>query len=118
MPQEAEIFQPMKERSIFAKADEAAFYRWEKIENELIKIIKQDFEIGIKLPAMEVFARKFDVSTNTIRKALKMLADRGIVDFERGRYGGTFVIDIPENNNQNAYEWLAVTPGFIPVTTN
>ena len=118
MPKEAEIFQPMKERSIFAKADEAAFYRWEKIENELIKIIKQDFEVGMKLPAMEFFARKFDVSTNTIRKALKILADKGIVDFERGRYGGTFVIDIPENNNQNAYEWLAVTPGFIPITTN
>lgn len=117
MPQEAEIFQPMKERSIFAKADEAAFYRWEKMEAELTKLIKNEFEPGMKLPAMEVLAQKFDVSTNTIRKALRMLADKGIVDFERGRYGGTFVIDIPENNTHSAYEWLAVTPGFIPITS-
>ncbi len=115
MPNEAEIFQPMRERSIFAKADDAIFYRWEKIENALIKMIKEDFETGMKLPSMDILSEKFDVSTNTIRKALRMLANKGIVDFQRGRYGGTFVLDIPEEENANAYEWLAVTPGFIPV---
>lgn len=115
MPNEAEIFQPMRERSIFAKADDAIFYRWEKIENALIKMIKEDFETGMKLPSMDILSEKFDVSTNTIRKALRMLANKGIVDFQRGRYGGTFVLDIPEEENANAYEWIAVTPGFIPV---
>lgn len=115
MPNEAEIFQPMKERSIFAKADDAIFYRWEKIENAITTMIKDEYELGMKLPSMEFLAEKFNVSTNTIRKALRMLANKGIVDFQRGRYGGTFVIEIPENEKINAYEWIAVTPGFIPV---
>lgn len=115
MPNDAEIFQPMKERSIFAKADDAIFYRWEKIENALIKMIKEDFEPGMKIPSMDFLAEKFDVSTNTIRKALRMLANKGYIDFQRGRYGGTFVIDIPENDKQNVYEWVAVTPEFMHV---
>ena len=118
MPEEAVSFQPMKERSIFAKADEAVFYRWEKIQNEIIKLIQNEFEEGMKLLPMNTLAEKFDVSTNTIRKALKMLAEKGIVDFERGRYGGTFIINIPEPNSQNVYEWLAVTPDFMKVKSD
>ncbi len=115
MPSEAAIFQPMKERSIFAKADDAIFYRWEKIQNALIKMINEDFEPGMKLPSMDILSEKFNVSTNTIRKALRMLSNKGYVDFQRGRYGGTFVIDIPEKDIANAYEWIAVTPDYIPV---
>ncbi len=117
LPNEVDLFQPLKERSIFAKAADAAFYRWEKIENQIFTMIKSEYEIGMKLPSMEFLAEKFDVSTNTIRKALKTLSEKGIVDFERGRYGGTFVIDIPEKQENKAYEWLAVTPGFIPITS-
>lgn len=117
MPEEAEIFQPMKERSIFAKAEDAAFYRWEKIENKILDMIKTEYEVGMKLPSMEELSEKFDVSTNTIRKALKILSEKGIVDFERGRYGGTFVIDIPESTENSVYEWLAVTHDFAPMTS-
>lgn len=117
MPEEAEIFQPMKERSIFAKAEDAAFYRWEKIEGKLLDMIKAEYEAGMKLPSMEDLSEKFDVSTNTIRKALKILSEKGIVDFERGRYGGTFVIDIPQKSDNSVYEWLAVTPDFAPMTS-
>lgn len=117
MPEEAEIFQPMKERSIFAKAEDAAFYRWEKIENKIFDMIKTEYEAGMKLPSMEELSEKFDVSTNTIRKALKILSEKGIVDFERGRYGGTFVIDIPESTENSVYEWLAVTHDFAPITS-
>lgn len=117
MPEEAEIFQPMKERSIFAKAEDAAFYRWEKIENKILDMIKTEYEAGMKLPSMEELSEKFDVSTNTIRKALKILSEKGIVDFERGRYGGTFVIDIPESTENSVYEWLAVTHDFAPITS-
>ena len=117
MPEEAEIFQPMKERSIFAKAEDAAFYRWEKIENKILDMIKTEYEAGMKLPSMEELSEKFDVSTNTIRKALKILSEKGIVDFERGRYGGTFVIDIPESTENSVYEWLAVTHDFAPMTS-
>lgn len=115
MPEEADVFQPVNERSIFAKAEAAAFYRWEKIENSLLDMIKTNFEPGMKLPTMDELSSKFDVSTNTIRKALKTLSEKGIVDFERGRYGGTFVIELPNNAESSAYEWLAVTPDFTPV---
>ena len=115
MPNEAAIFQPMRERSIFAKADDAIFYRW---ENALIKMIKEEFEPGMKLPSMDILSEKFDVSTNTIRKALRMLSNKGFVDFQRGRYGGTFVLDVPEQDNANAYEWIAITHDFMPVGAN
>lgn len=115
MPNEAESFQPVFERSIFAKAEDAAFYRWEKIENSIINMIKKEYESGMKLPSMEQLSYKFDVSTNTIRKALKTLSEKGIVDFERGRYGGTFVIEVPNQTDSSAYEWLAVTSDFVPM---
>ena len=112
MPKEAALYQPLKERSIFAKADEAAFYRWEKIETQISKLIQKEYEIGMKLPSMSVLAKKFNVSTNTIRKSLQRLSEQNCIKAERGRYGGTFIIDIPEVNLHNAYEWLAVTPDF------
>lgn len=118
LPKEAEVFQPVKERSIFAKADEAAFYRWEKIEDEITKLIQNEFETGMKLPSMKFLSNKFKVSTNTIRKALKKLEKKGIIVLVRGRYGGTFINDIPEQPIQNAYEWLAVTPDFFKSKKN
>ena len=80
-------------------------------------MIKTEYEAGMKLPSMEELSEKFDVSTNTIRKALKILSEKGIVDYERGRYGGTFVIDIPESTENSVYEWLAVTHDFAPMTS-
>jgi DNA-binding GntR family transcriptional regulator len=114
MPNDTELFQPLKERSIFARADEVAFYRWEKIKREIIRMIKEDFHPGMKLPSMDELSKKFNVSTNTIRKALKTLASNGYIDFQRGRYGGTFVLDLPEQEKQQSYEWLAVTTDFVP----
>lgn len=118
MPYEAGNLQPMNERSIFAKAENAVYYRWEKIQNKISDMIKEEYETGMKLPSMETLSKRFDVSTNTIRKALKILNKKGLVDFERGRYGGTFVTDVPEKEDFNTYEWLAITPGFIPVSIN
>lgn len=116
MPNEANNLQPMNERSIFAKAENAVYYRWEKIQNKLSDMIKNEYEAGMKLPSMETLSKKFNVSTNTIRKALKILNQKGIVEFERGRYGGTFVTDLPEKEDFNTYEWIAITPGFIPMS--
>lgn len=113
MPKDAELFHPLRERSIFAKADEAAFYRWEKIENQISKLIQEEYDIGMKLPSMSILAEKFNVSTNTIRKALKRLSEQNYIKLERGRYGGTFIMDIPENDIHNTYEWLAITPEFL-----
>lgn len=106
------VLQPEKEISIFAKAEDAQFYSYQKIENEIKTFIKDNFEIGEKLPSMENLAQKFDVSSNTIRKALQNLSKQGFVQFSRGRYGGTFVSDIPEAEDGQAFRWLAVSPDY------
>ena len=61
---------------------------------------------------MDSLAKNFDVSTNTIRLALKKLSGEGWVEFSRGRYGGTFVVYIPDLEEQNSYEWIAVAKNF------
>jgi len=111
------ILQPLNETSIitdtiFATAESAAFYSYQKMENTIKTYINQNHEIGEKLPSMEDLSKRFDVSTNTIRKALQNLAKQGYLSFSRGRYGGTFVIDLPEDENQETFRWLAVSSNY------
>lgn len=102
------------ETSIFAPAKDAAFYHYEKTQNYLKKMIAQDYEIGDKLPSIMELSNKLDLSPNTIRKAFHNLAKEGYLVFSRGRYGGTFVIDIPEVESQT-FKWIAVNPEFAKV---
>ena len=111
------VLQPTREisiitSSIFAKAEDAAFYSYQKIENIIKNYIATNFEIGDKIPSMEALSEKFDVSSNTIRKALQNLAKQGYVNFSRGRYGGTFVSDLPETDDGEAFRWLAISPQY------
>ncbi|MDD3236765.1 MAG: GntR family transcriptional regulator [Candidatus Gastranaerophilales bacterium] len=114
----APTLQPLKENSIFAKAEDAAFYCYQKIEENLVKLIRDTYDIGEKLPSMDDLAKQFDVSTNTIRKALQNMSKQGIVQFGRGRYGGTFVTDIPESNETETFRWLAVNPSYVHTYAN
>lgn len=114
---DSNVLQPTREisiitSSIFAKAEDAAFYSYQKIENIIKNYIAENFEIGDKIPSMEALSEKFDVSSNTIRKALQNLAKQGYVNFARGRYGGTFVADLPETDNGEAFRWLAISPQY------
>lgn len=106
------VLQPENEVSIFAKAEDAQFYSYQKIENTIKSFIRENFEIGDKMPAMEALTKKLDVSSNTIRKALQNLSKQGFVQFSRGRYGGTFVSDIPDDDAQETFRWLAVSPDY------
>ena len=110
--------EPKKETSIFASAEEAAFYSYQKVENQILTMIVKEYELGDKLPSMESLAQTLDVSTNTIRKALKNISARGIVQFNRGRYGGTFITDIPDNFEQKAFKWLSVNPKYVEAYAN
>lgn len=103
-----------KEASIFASAQETAFYNYEKTQNHIRNLIAQNYEIGSKLPSIIELSKELDLSPNTIRKALNNLADEGYLKFSRGRYGGTFVIDIPETSAQS-FKWLAVNPKYVEV---
>lgn len=105
--------QPKPEFSIFAKAEEAAFYSYQKIENYLKSMIKNKYDLGDKIPPMDFLAKELDVSTNTIKKALHNLSRQGYVQFSRGRYGGTFVVDIPEIEEAQTFRWLAVNSKYV-----
>ena len=106
-------YAPLKENSIFAKAEDAAFYSYKKTENKLVELINKDYKAGDKLPSMIELSKRFDVSTNTIRKALIALEQEGYVTFGRGRFGGTFVIEKPSNSDKQQYQWLSINPDYI-----
>lgn len=113
MPGESAI-SSKKETSIFASAKETAFYNYEKTQNHIRDMVAKNYEIGSKLPSISELSRELDLSPNTIRKALNNLAEEGYLRFVRGRYGGTFVIDIPEISTQS-FKWLAVNPKYVEV---
>ena len=48
---------------------------------------------GEALPAERDLAARFEVSRDTLREAIRSLADAGYLVSKRGRYGGTFVVD-------------------------
>ena len=106
-------FEPLKESSIFAKAEDAAFYSYQRIENNIINLIKNEYKAGDKLPSMKELSERFDVSTNTIRKALNNMATQGYITFGRGRFGGTFLIELPEEAERQTYQWLSINPNYI-----
>ena len=100
-----------KETSIFASAKDTAFYYYEKTQNHIKRMISEKYEIGSKLPSIIELSKEMDLSPNTIRKAFQNLAKEGYLAFSRGRYGGTFVIDIPQTE-EAAFKWLAVNPQY------
>lgn len=110
MPSDAGIGEK-PETSIFASAPETAFYYYERTQNHIKKMIAQNYEVGSRLPSIKELSKELDLSPNTIRKAFHNLANEGYLAFSRGRYGGTFVIDIPETEEQ-AFKWLAVNPQY------
>ena len=111
MPDEKTDLNMPRETSIFAPAAEAAIYYYEKTQNHIKKIIAQNYSVGDKLPPIAEFARELNLSPNTIRKAFTNLAQEGYLTSSRGRYGGTYVLDIPEGETPN-FKWLAVNPKY------
>ena len=116
MPNDNNV-QIKNETSIFAPAPETAFYYYEKTQNHIKRMIAENYEIGQKLPSIIELSKQLDLSPNTIRKAFHNLAKEGYLAFSRGRYGGTFVIDIPEIEEQT-YKWLAVNPSYTDAYKN
>ena len=85
-------------------------YIYEKIENKIKHDITKNYQVGDKLPPIKVLAKQYNVSSKTIKKALDNLLDDGYIRFLRGRYGGTFVTDIPV---LEGYKWLAISSDYI-----
>ncbi len=93
------------------KEENAEMYYYEQVEQSIKKYIAENCKVGTKLPSIQNFAEVFDVSAKTIKNALDNLANDGYINFVRGRYGGTFVIEIPVVYKQG-YTWLALSPEF------
>ena len=93
----------------------AELYNYEKIELKIRHYIAENCEIGSKLPSIEKFSSIYNISCKTVKKALNNLAEDGYLTFVRGRYGGTFVTDIPQSVNE-AYRWLAISSDYISNT--
>ena len=90
----------------------ARMYNYEKVEQKINHYISQNCAIGDKLPSIKHLAKEFEVSPKTVKKALDNLAEEGFLAFSRGRYGGSFVTDIPQAG-ADAYKWLALTSDYI-----
>ena len=65
---------------------------------ETVERLLQTVRLGIvapgeALPAERDLAARFEVSRDTLREAIRSLADAGYLVSRRGRYGGTFVVD-------------------------
>lgn len=93
-----------------SEATEMYFY--EKIEQKIRNYIATNCEIGNKLPSIRELATFYQTSEKTIKKALDDLSEEGYITFSRGRYGGTFVMDIPQESSE-AYKWLAISTDYM-----
>lgn len=87
-------------------------YHYEKIEQKIRQYISDNCQVGDKLPSIKEFAKDYQTSEKTVKTALDNLAEDGFLTFSRGRYGGTFVMDIPQGANE-AYKWLAINSEYI-----
>jgi DNA-binding GntR family transcriptional regulator len=108
--------------SIFVPAEEIMLYNYQKVERHLKDLLRTTYAIGDKLPPMGVLSRELDVSSNTIRKALQNLAREKLVEFTRGRYGGTYVtaVPTPEDNipGDKPFEWVSINPDTVKTYQN
>lgn len=104
--------QPQKESAIFAKSQITAKYHYERIKDMIKQIIIEKYSLHAKLPSILDMANLLDVSPNTIRKAYFVLAQEGYLTFERGRYGGTFVKEMPKQVTDNAFEWVSISSNY------
>lgn len=90
-------------------------YHYERIELKIRHFIAENCEVGAKLPSIMALSENYGVSPKTIKKALDNLAEDGYLTFVRGRYGGTFVTDLPQGVNE-AYKWLALSADYVSNT--
>ncbi|HEV2778661.1 MAG TPA: FCD domain-containing protein [Actinophytocola sp.] len=80
---------------------------------ETVERLLQAIRLGVagpgeRLPAERELAARLAVSRETLRQAIRALADAGYVESRRGRYGGTFVTEtLPPTASGRPREELA-----------
>jgi DNA-binding FadR family transcriptional regulator len=82
---------------------------------ETVERLLQAIHLGVtgpgeRLPAERDLAARLAVSRETLRQAIRALADAGYVESRRGRYGGTFVAEtLPPTESGRARADLAAS---------
>ena len=88
-------------------------YRWEITLEALKKYITQNHSAGEKIPTLEQLAQTLNVSTNTIRRAIATMREEGYLIAQRGKYGGIYILEIPQE--AETYTWLALNPSAVKI---
>jgi len=68
-------------------------------------ILDGDISNGDMLPSERKLKERFDISRGTLREALRVLEDRGLIEIKKGNRGGIFVRNI---TTEHASESLAI----------
>ncbi|MFJ2116344.1 FadR/GntR family transcriptional regulator [Streptomyces sp. NPDC087850] len=69
---------------------------FEEALEQILRIVRLGLVSGgERLPAERELAERLGISRVTLREALKVLQDQGLLESRRGRYGGTFVLPRP-----------------------
>jgi GntR family transcriptional regulator, transcriptional repressor for pyruvate dehydrogenase complex len=55
------------------------------------RILRQELGVGDRLPSERELAKQFAVSRNSVRQALRSLADGGLLEIRKGAAGGAFI---------------------------
>lgn len=92
-------------------------YNYEKVEKLIKNLIISNYKVGDKIPSIKALAAEYKTGEKTVKKALDNLFADGYITFIRGRYGGTFVTDIPVPE-KDSYKWIAINSNFIDDTDN
>ena len=87
------------------------------------RIVKEIWPIGMQIPSLPILSKEFGVALITIRQAVQLLKDEGLLRPEQGR--GTFVnakpLILPQMQVASSLKALAdlyrdLTPRLIPIT--
>lgn len=76
---------------------------------ETVQRLLQSIRLGLsapgeRLPSERDLASMLGISRDTVREAISTLADAGYLVSKRGRYGGTFVVDVLPADTERAGE--------------
>ena len=83
-------------------------FRYSMIYNDIKNDILNDvYKVGSLLPTEQVLSLKYDVNRSTLRKAMQMLADEGLIEKCPGK--GTIVLSsVPVMLFKNTLNMLSV----------
>lgn len=66
-------------------------------------------KVGERLPPEATLSEMFGVGGATLREALSVLREQGVVETRRGRSGGTFVVNQPRTPTDAIRDWFLMT---------